>query len=123
MLYGENLKKVYGTIKAVYRDKVGTSFSFQSGEKGRVKDIFSHVKEALKDELEEVTFEQVLYFYIDYVKHETEQWLKWDKSRRENYIGFLCRRDDIYTFVKGEIVSEDNNEIAGTQSKEQWESF
>lgn len=124
MLQGKNLKKVYAAIKKQYRSQVGRSFRFKKGEKKRVKDIFTHVREALGNKKEQEFSEVFKCFYL-YVKKQTQRWISWDKASRLNYIGFLDRPDDVYTFVaafkKKFRSSSEEKEIAGTKKQDAWE--
>ena len=118
---GKRLKKLYGTLSNMYEYYVGSKFQYKSGEKGRVKNIFTYVCESMgaRDEKE---FEEALRMFAKYISTKTEEWLRWDKRSRKNYLGFLEKPDEIEVYVSGELkVSEQNLDIAGTQEEDEWD--
>lgn len=121
-LKGKKLKVVYNTVKKVYYKNVKKNFKFKKGEKSRIKDVFTHIKEALKENEENTSFKNVLDFFEDYLDSKTKSWLAWDKKSRFNYIGFLLREEDIYVFIKGETIDDDEDlDMAGYNDSESWD--
>jgi putative lipoic acid-binding regulatory protein len=127
MLTGKNLKKLYATFSSIYKAGVGRSFKFKRGEKGRVKNIFTYTSEAMGIR-DSTRFDEVLEMVAKYVTDKTKEWLKWNHRSRNNYLGFLEKRDEIEIFVRREQVGNELNEnvaedlqIAGRDSGEQWD--
>lgn len=123
-LKGSNLKSVYSVISKTYEDKVGTPLKFKSGEKGRAKNIFTYVSEAMGIRDDE-RFEEVLDMFIKYVEAKTKEWLGWRARSRRNWFGFLENSEEIEVFVAGKLStpSQPDKNIAGTGGAEEWDDF
>lgn len=120
----ENRKKVYDAFIEVFEAATGTAFKWQKGEKGRVKQIFIRVAESMGVRDEE-DFPRVLTVYRKYLIHAAEKWLCWDKRDRNNYVGFLDKKDNIAIFVSGDKAGKkfkgQSNDIAGTKDADEWD--
>lgn len=120
-LKGKKRQLVYKWFKFIFEKEVGKEFKFQTGEKKRVRQIFTHVAEqmGIRDENK---FDEVLDYFQDYVFDKTEDWLKWDKASRNNYVGFMDKPDEIAIYVKGKQKQQQaETKIAGTESEEEWD--
>lgn len=122
-LRGNNLNKLYSTICSVYEDHV-RRFDFKSGEKGRVKQIFTKFSEEMGIR-DEDRFDEVLDLFEDYVVAQTKNWLSWNKRSRSNYLGFLDQSDEMAVFIAGQKEQEskgnDASEVVGQQHPDEWE--
>lgn len=121
---GDNLKSLYRTFSDIYRSRVGSSFKWKSGEKGRVKKLFTYCSEAmgLRDEKD---FKAALKMLASYLEQKSDEWLQWDHRSRGNYIGFLSKKEEIEVFVSGELSEgpefSKELQIAGTATDDEWD--
>jgi hypothetical protein len=119
-LVGDNRKLVYAWFSHIYEQAVGSSFDFQSGEKERVRKIFTYISEAMGIRDTE-RFDEVKECYKEYLEQKTDEWLEWDKCSRNNYIGFLLKPEEISIFVTSYQKKDENQVgIAGTESQDEW---
>lgn len=123
MVRGDNLKALYTTFQDIYFSATRLTWRWESGDKGRVKTMFTFVAEAmgLRNEKD---FRAVLKVFTKYVELKTSEWLKWKKKSRSNYLGFMEKRGEIELYVKGleegtKSSAEDLN-IAGTSGEDAW---
>lgn len=121
---GKNLQALYQTFSDVYRGFVGSSFDYQTGEKGKVKRAFTHCSEAMSTRDEE-DFSKVLKVFAQFLEKKAAEWLQWSHRSRNNYIGFICKKEEIEIYVQGEITEapavKDKLKIAGTQTSDEYE--
>lgn len=118
-IVGNNRKRLYAWVKMIYEEMVGSQFKFKKGEKGKIKEIFTHFSEAL-DVRDEEKFDYVLEYFTSYMWEKTSEWLNWDKRSRNNYIGFMLQPENIEVYVAGKK-QKNESEIAGTQTEEDWD--
>lgn len=120
-LKGKKRQLVYKWFKFLFESEVGTEFKFETGEKKRVRQIFTHVAEQMGIRDEE-RFDEVLDCFQEYVSGKRDEWLKWDKATRNNYIGFMDKPEEIAIFVSGrEKKKQQETSIAGTESEDDWD--
>lgn len=117
-LKGKNRKSVYHLFSELYKRKVSDNFSFKSGEKKRLRQVFTKIAEQMGIRDEE-RFKEVAEMYTNYVRTQMKKWLKWEKRSRSNLIGFLDRSEDIEVFVAG--VQDVDTNIAGRKNEKQWD--
>ena len=124
LVRGNNLKGLYTTLSDAYYAQTGIVWKWDSGEKGRVKRIFTHVAEAMSLRDEE-DFQAALKVFEKYVSQQTKDWLAWNKRSRSNYLGFLDKAQEIALFVKSLEESTKSQatklKIAGTDKEDAWE--
>lgn len=122
---GENRKEVYNIFRDVFEEIVGIGFKWRKGEKGEVIRMFNRVAEAMNIRDEEC-FVQVLRVFKSYLESSTSDWAKWSKKCRENYLGFINKKDNIELFVAEATnkinakVKTNANNVTKTKTEEEW---
>lgn len=126
VLRSEHTRRIYKIVKDQYRDESGVVFKFEKGERERCKQMFVRMKEVMELKRES-DFEEILTMFERYVAKTVQDWIRWDSSSRQNYIGYLNSIDRISLFVKNRAAhsaglshSGKDYAIAGTGDKSDW---
>lgn len=126
ILRKEHNDRIYQIVKSQYKNVTSNVFKFEKGDRDRCKQAFVRMKEAsgLKNEAD---FEVLLDMFDKYIAKSAQDWIRWDKAEKFNYIGFLNNRDSISIFAKNKAagvagISHTNKDyaIAGTGDKSDW---
>ena len=117
---GSELTKLYKLTTKPYEDILDLKWDWNKGEKKRVLQSFIQFCEVNKVRDRELLEEMMLEFQ-NYVQIQAKAWSKWDRADRNNYIGFLARKESIAMyFQKQKEDSASDTEIAGTEDQDEW---
>ena len=122
---GDDRKLIYSIYEEVYRKYISEGFKWKKGEKGKALKVFILFCEALnyRDDSE---FKEAGKLFIDYCEEEGNNWIRWQDSNRNNYLGYLTSTTRIKNWAatkkaKSEEKKATNLTIVGVKSNDEWD--
>jgi intergrase/recombinase len=117
---GKELTALYKLVSDPYSERVKDTFKWQTGEKQKALRAFIEFCEyqGIRDRnyLEEMMAE-----FGKYCASRVPAWMGWEKSDRNNYLGFLFRESAMKMHcAKKDSEQATDTAIAGTGQAEEW---